>query len=171
MAFFASSQQELFEHRLRRSSSTASIRFRSRRPSGSQKSLPRSHISSPSHPLPSASTPDDIPSAQHNPSPTTLPSFGAKSRTTPLHARVISMKYYSMSIATLLTCVLFAQRFKIYNPHQSRHNRPHHRALPSARMMLLARLMNSMLCSALTPDCRSPIPTCLSLPHLFRARN
>ena len=98
MAFFASSQQELFEHRLRRSSSTASIRFRSRRPSGSQKSLSRSHISSPSHPLPSASTPDDTPSSQQNPSQTTLPSSVAKSgsppssRTTPLHARVNSMK-------------------------------------------------------------------------------
>lgn len=94
MAFFASSQQELFEHRLRRSSSTASSRFRSRRPSGSQKSLSRSHISSPSHPLPSAPAPDDIPSTQHSPSQTTLPTSGAKSgspsasRTTPLHARV-----------------------------------------------------------------------------------
>ena len=87
MAFFASSQQELFEHRLRRSSSTASIRFRSRRPSGSQKSLSRSHISSPSHPLPSASTPDDTPSSQQNPSQTTLPSSVAKSGSPPSSPR------------------------------------------------------------------------------------
>jgi hypothetical protein len=92
MAFFASSQQELFEHRLKRSSSAASIRFRSRRPSGSQKSLSRSHITSPSHPVPSAPTPDG------SPSQTTLPSSVVKSgsprpsRTTPLHARVNSMK-------------------------------------------------------------------------------
>lgn len=95
MAFFASSQQEFFEHRLRRSSSAASIRFRSRRPSGSQKSLSRSQISSPPHPLPSTSTLDDIPSAQRQ---TTSPPSATKSgslpssRTTPLHPRVNSMK-------------------------------------------------------------------------------
>ena len=95
MAFFASSQQEFFEHRLRRSSSAASIRFRSRRPSGSQKSLSRSHINSPPHPLPSTSTPDDIPSTERQ---TTLPPSATKSgslpssRTTPLHPRANSMK-------------------------------------------------------------------------------
>jgi hypothetical protein len=45
-----------------------------------------------------------------------------------------------MSIATLLTYVLFAPRFKIYTPHQSRRNPLHHLARPSAPVMLLARL-------------------------------
>ena len=65
----------------------------------------------------------------------------------------------------------FAQRFKIHNPYQSRRNQPHRRVLPSAPMMLLARLMNSMFCSALKPDHSNPIPICLSLPRLLRARN
>jgi hypothetical protein len=63
-----------------------------------------------------------------------------------------------------------SMRFKIYNFHQSHRKRLQLRALPSGPMVLRARLMSGMLCSALNPD-DSSLPTRLSHPRLLRAQN
>lgn len=89
MAFFSScGGQEVYEYRLKRSSSTTSVRSRSRRPSGSQKLSSQSRVRTHTPPLPRAETSDDVSSTRHNPS-TASPS---PSHTPALDAREQSMR-------------------------------------------------------------------------------
>ncbi|KAI0255692.1 hypothetical protein BJV78DRAFT_1278950 [Lactifluus subvellereus] len=68
MAFFSSGGQEVYEYRLKRSSSTTSVRSRSRRPSGLQRLASQSRVHTHTPPLPRAETPEDVSSTRHNPS-------------------------------------------------------------------------------------------------------
>ncbi|KAI0306044.1 hypothetical protein B0F90DRAFT_958501 [Multifurca ochricompacta] len=101
MAFFTSPEQEIYEHRLKRSSSTTSMRTRLPRSTGTPKPLPRSLIDSPLLSLSPASTLDDLSSGQHKssvvPPSISRSSSPSPSRMTALHGREQKIQYSGLS--------------------------------------------------------------------------
>lgn len=167
MAFFASPQRELYEHRLKRSSSTTSVRTRPCRPFGSQAFPSRSRINS-SDSLPSASIPD-TPSAQYNPSQTPVPPPVPPSGT-PSPSSMSALHTPEQSMRAVLFALLFfanVPTLKIQDSHPSRCKHLLLRVLPS---LATALRTCSPICVALILECKGLIPVHPRLLRLFRAQ-
>ncbi|KAH9975764.1 hypothetical protein BGW80DRAFT_1250662 [Lactifluus volemus] len=94
MVFFTSPGQEVDELRLRRSSSVASVRSRSRRSSGPRRASSQPRVSTHSHSPPRTEASNDVPTTRHDPS---------AASSSPSHMAALDAREHCMSLKSLPT--------------------------------------------------------------------